>query len=91
MWRSNQIVSTMLVLFALLAFGCEPAKPSKPMSDQEKIHAPKRIITLSPALTEIVFEIGAGERVVGVSDYTVHPPRAKILPSLGGVTNKSPP
>src|SRR5258706_5022094 len=43
----------------------------------------KRIVTLAPFLTELVFTAGAGERVVGVSAYSDYPPEAKKLPQVG--------
>ena len=42
----------------------------------------KRIVTLAPFLTELVFSAGAGERLVGVSAYSDHPPEAKRLPRV---------
>jgi iron complex transport system substrate-binding protein len=39
--------------------------------------AAARIVSLSPALTETLFAIGAGDQVVGVSDYCNYPPAAK--------------
>ncbi len=44
----------------------------------------ERIIALSPALTEIVFALGHGDEVVGVSDYSVYPEAANLLPKVGG-------
>lgn len=38
----------------------------------------------TPALTEIVFALGAGDRVVAVSEYAVHPPEALMRPKIGG-------
>ena len=35
---------------------------------------PRRIISLVPSITETVFALGAGERVVGVTSYCTHPP-----------------
>ncbi len=49
--------------------------------------APRRIVCGSPAVAEIVFALGCGDRVVGVSDYTVHPPEAKQKESIGGWIN----
>src|SRR5207244_1532750 len=36
--------------------------------------APRRIVSLVPALTEILFAIGAGPQVIGVSNYDGYPP-----------------
>ncbi len=36
---------------------------------------PQRIVSLVPSLTETLFALGAGERVVGVTDYCTHPPK----------------
>ena len=45
---------------------------------------PNRIISLSPAVTEILFEIGAGEKVVGVTEYCDYPNEALDKTSIGG-------
>ena len=42
-----------------------------------------RIVTLAPNLTELVYWAGAGERLVGVSAYSNHPPAALDLPVVG--------
>ncbi len=42
-----------------------------------------RIITLSPALTEMVFKLGAGDKVVGVSSYCEYPPEVKNITKVG--------
>ena len=34
---------------------------------------PRRIVSLVPSLTEALFVLGLGERVVGVTDWCVHP------------------
>jgi iron complex transport system substrate-binding protein len=44
---------------------------------------PQRIISLSPAHTEILFALGLGDRVVGVSEYSDYPPEAKNVTSVG--------
>jgi iron complex transport system substrate-binding protein len=38
---------------------------------------PERIVCLTSETTELVFALGAGERIVGVSGYSVHPPEAR--------------
>jgi iron complex transport system substrate-binding protein len=47
--------------------------------------APQRIITLLPSLGEIVCELQACERLVGVDRYSNWPERVKSLPKLGGI------
>ncbi len=49
---------------------------------------PRRIVSLVPSLTEALFVLGLGERVVGVTDWCVHPTDAVApLPKLGGTKN----
>ncbi|MFO8006791.1 MAG: helical backbone metal receptor [Candidatus Brocadiia bacterium] len=49
----------------------------------------RRIVCMSPAVTEIVFAAGAGDRVVGVSQHAKWPPEALAKPSCGGFFNPS--
>jgi iron complex transport system substrate-binding protein len=46
---------------------------------------PKRIISLIPAVTEMLFAIGAGDQVVGVSSFDTFPPDATTRPAVGGL------
>ncbi len=45
----------------------------------------RRIVTLAPNLTEIVFAIGAGSKVVATDTFSDTPAAAKALPKVGGV------
>ena len=56
---------------------------------QEVHAASQRVISTSPAITEILFAIGAGDRVVGVTDFCNYPKQACRLPSIGGPLNPS--
>jgi len=49
--------------------------------------SPKRIVSLSPNLTQIIYALGAGENVVGVTIYADFPTEAKELPKVGGWVN----
>ena len=44
---------------------------------------PERILSITPAGTEILFDLGLGGRVIGVTRYCSWPPEAQALPSLG--------
>jgi len=46
---------------------------------------PKRIISLVPNVTEIVYALGAGNRMVGVSSYDTYPPEVTALPKVGAL------
>ena len=49
---------------------------------------PQRIISLVPSITETVFALGAGERVVGVTAYCTHPPDGVAgVARVGGTKN----
>ena len=45
-----------------------------------------RIVSLLPSATEILFAIGAGSEVVGVSDECDYPEQARRLPVVSAVT-----
>ncbi len=44
---------------------------------------PQRVVCLAPSLTETVFALKQGERVVGVSQFSDYPPQATKLPRVG--------
>lgn len=48
---------------------------------------PERIVSLSPNVTEILFALGAGDRVTGISRYCDYPPEAIRLPRVGGLVD----
>lgn len=46
--------------------------------------APIRIVSLAPSNTEILFALGLGEKVVGVTEYDNYPDEAKLVEKVGG-------
>jgi len=72
------------LLFVLLLF---PVQVEKSFAEPDM--RPKRILSMSPGITEILFSIGAGDRVVGVTDFCEYPAEATKLPSVGGMLNPS--
>lgn len=51
-------------------------------------HAPQRVVSLVPSMTESLFDLGLGAAVVGITDYCTHPAAALAgLPRLGGPLN----
>jgi iron complex transport system substrate-binding protein len=48
---------------------------------------PQRVVSLSPAVTEILFALGAQDLLVGRTDFCVYPDAAAEIPSIGGISN----
>lgn len=48
---------------------------------------PQRVVSLSPAVTEILYALGAQDLLVGRTDFCVYPDAALDLPSIGGISN----
>lgn len=46
-----------------------------------------RIVSLAPSTTEILFALGLGDKVIGVSEFCNYPDEAKDKPRLGGLLN----
>ncbi len=72
-------VRSVCVVLATVACicSCSPVEQSAPAPEPDAI---RRIVTLAPNLTELVFAAGAGELLVGVSAYSDFPPEAQRLP-----------
>ena len=48
---------------------------------------PKRIVSLSPAVTEIMFALNAEELLVGRTEFCLYPPEASKIENIGGISN----
>lgn len=50
---------------------------------------PLRIVSLAPSITEVLFALGLGERIVGVTNFCDYPAEAKQKQKVGGMSNPS--
>jgi len=98
--RTSAMMSLVMALIVLTACGAAPqptATPIPPTPTQELLEitddlgetlsfaqAPERIVSLAPNVTEILFAVGAGDKVVGVQDFSTYPPEAMESPKVGG-------
>jgi len=73
--------SLLLALCIVAISGCDDI--SGPAPERDVSQPVRRIITLAPHLTELVFAAGAGDRLVGVVEYSDYPPEAGALPQIG--------
>ena len=51
----------------------------------EVIGNPQRIVSLAPSNTEILFALGLGDKVVGVTDFCDYPEEAQAIEKVGGI------
>ncbi len=98
--RRLQIYTFLALLLLANALACtRPREPQGPSATQQltddagrTVTLPARVdrvITLAPNLTEIVFAIGAGDRVVGDTTYCDYPPEAKNVAKVGDTLHPS--
>jgi iron complex transport system substrate-binding protein len=72
--RTKRLVVTVLIVCGAVTLDGAPQQAT-----------PQRIVSLVPALTEMLFAVGAGPQVVGVSSYDSFPPEVKQLPRVGAL------
>lgn len=46
-----------------------------------------KVVSISPAVTEIMFDLGAGEMLVGRTDFCNYPEEVENIESIGGISN----
>lgn len=81
------VAAIVLILLVFLAsfFLKEALKPGGPVTPEgESPAACARLVSLSPGITETLFALDLGGRVVGVTRYCTYPPEARRLPQVGG-------
>lgn len=85
------MISTLLLRMAcaaLMSLALPPAMAALSVTDDTgrkvTVQAPaRRIVSLAPHTTEMLFAAGAGAYVVGVTEYSDYPPEARRIPSVG--------
>jgi ABC-type Fe3+-hydroxamate transport system substrate-binding protein len=78
----------IFVSLLLLCIGAAPLAHAATWTDAlgRKVDVqatPKRIVSLVPSVTEVLFALGIGSRVVGVTRYSDYPPAARCKPHVG--------
>jgi iron complex transport system substrate-binding protein len=66
-------------MMAALVVACEDAEYNVAGTKH-----PRRIISFAPSITETLFALGLGDRVVAVTSFCDYPPAARELPRVGG-------
>jgi len=76
--RSKRLIRLLVTVAVVLTFGAGLARTQTGPTA-------RRIVSLVPALTEMLFALGAGPQVVAVSSYNEFPPEVKSLPRVGAL------
>jgi iron complex transport system substrate-binding protein len=75
-------LAAALVAVCIGAAAASAATPD-PLPSVAPQTQPGRIVSLAPSITEMLFALGVGDRVVAVSDFCDYPPEVKRLPRVG--------
>ena len=73
------------ILLCLLALSLGAAATGTELASQRPPAPPTRIISLIPAVTEMLFALGVGDRVVAVSSFDRFPPEVEKMPRVGAL------
>ena len=82
MSQRKQIITVCLFAVSLIVLYCHSILAAEAL-------VPQRVVSLAPSVTETLFALGFGDRVVGVTTYCDYPAAAKRLPKIGGFINPS--
>lgn len=90
----DSILKIFIMGVLVLCYGC-----ANPSSTTNKVfhddygrdiavpESPERIVSLSPAVTEIIFALGGENLLVGRTDFCKYPEEAQQIESIGGISN----
>jgi len=87
-------LSSICIVLASLLMACAPPTeevPTFPIEVTDQLgrvvrleEIPERIVSLAPSNTEILFALGLGEKVIGVTEFCDYPAAAKEIDIIGG-------
>lgn len=93
MKRAVSVAAIICAVFALSYMGKQALRTAEGLSaplygetgpEKRPARAARRIISMTPSITETLFALGLGDRVVGVTRYCEYPPEAKKKMAVGG-------
>ena len=83
------LIRSLLLMAVLVCTACAKEQTPTIRDDVGRpVALPRRVsrlITLAPNLTEIVYAVGSGDRLVGTDQFSDEPAAAKALPKVGGM------
>ncbi len=95
MKKTRLVIGLLIILslFGYIATGCShrSSLPGTFTDDSGRVitieKTPQRLVSHVPGITEILFALGLGDKVVGVSSYCDYPPEAQLKAKVGDFWN----
>ena len=85
--KLSHFLRLVFLVYVFVALGCRPQKGEETKASPEILPEPQRIISFAPNITETVFALGCGARLVGVTDFCDYPPEVATIKRVGGHIN----
>lgn len=88
-WQGRALAGALILgLFGVFAAHARGSQGAIELEDDEQqplvlAHAAQRIVSLSPGATAMLFAAGAGQRIVGTSEYSDEPQAARAIERIG--------
>lgn len=93
MMKSKKIIVAGIIVLiltvSLLSRVLIPEETGVNQARNPSSNYPQRIISLAPSITETLYALGLGDKIVGVTRYCIYPPEANEKPKLGGYYDPS--
>jgi iron complex transport system substrate-binding protein len=83
--NSSSVQLGVYVLLCLQLVFNFPMQAQADAAPSEASSSCSRIISLAPSTTEIIFSLGLGQKLVGVTNYCKFPPETKDIPKIGAL------
>lgn len=87
--RTKLILAVIIVLVFTASYLAKGHLARRPREQVRTTRAPRRIVSMAPSITETLFALGLGDRVVGVTQYCRYPAEANDKTRVGGYLNPS--
>jgi iron complex transport system substrate-binding protein len=87
MARNTVLAASIVLLFAVSFYVRDRVeRTARPVGPNPDAHpaACRRIVSMAPSVTEMLYSLGLDDRLVGVTRFCKYPPQAQSLPKVGG-------
>jgi len=81
MMKQFKLTVNLALLFSLLF--CQVALASNIEDEAKSNHTKPSIIALAPHIVEMLYDIGAGNQIIGTTEFSNYPEQAKSIPRIG--------